>query len=134
MTKRWRDVLQIHPAAELFPLMTPDELHALGEDIKRRGGLPAVPLVLWEAEKNAQQFLLDGRNRLDAMEAAGLPVLDKDGKDLDWNLSLQCTRLRGGDPYAIDIPEWHVLSLLRDRCWYGVLSSKRPVDGKILQR
>jgi hypothetical protein len=101
MTKRWRDVLQIHPAAELFPLMTPDELHALGEDIKRRGGVPAVPLVLWEAEKNAQQFLLDGRNRLDAMEAAGLPVLDKDGKDLDWNLSLQCTRLRGGDPYAI---------------------------------
>ena len=34
MTKRWRDVLQIHPAAELFPLMTPDELRALGEDIK----------------------------------------------------------------------------------------------------
>jgi hypothetical protein len=101
MTKRWRDVLQIHPAAELFPLMTLDELRALGEDIKRRGGLPAVPLVLWEAEKNAQQFLLDGRNRLDAMEAAGLPVLDKEGKDLDWNLSLQCTRLRGGNPYAI---------------------------------
>src|SRR5262245_15543880 len=100
MTKPWRHVLQIDPRTERFPGMTPDELHALGEDIKRRGGLPAVPLVLWEAEKNAQQFLLDGRNRLDAMEAAGLPVLDKEGKELDWNLSLQCTRLRGGDPYA----------------------------------
>jgi hypothetical protein len=34
MTKSWRDVLPIHPAAELFPLMSPGELRALGEDIK----------------------------------------------------------------------------------------------------
>ena len=30
----WRDVLPIHPAAELLPLMSADELHELAEDIK----------------------------------------------------------------------------------------------------
>ena len=35
--KSWRDVIKIHPAADLFPMMSPDELKALGEDIKRNG-------------------------------------------------------------------------------------------------
>ena len=35
-TKSWRDI-PIHPAADLFPLMAPDELKALGEDIKKNG-------------------------------------------------------------------------------------------------
>src|SRR5215475_13505956 len=63
MTKRWRDVLQIHPAAELFPLMTPDELHALGEDIKKKG--LTSPIVLGRSHPQARAQLLDGRNRLD---------------------------------------------------------------------
>ena len=62
--RSWRDVLSVHPAAELFPQMSADELRELGEDIKKHGRLPAVPLVLWEAEKGAPPFLLDGRNRL----------------------------------------------------------------------
>ena len=33
MTKTWRDMLEVHPAADLFPMMAPDELKALGEDI-----------------------------------------------------------------------------------------------------
>jgi hypothetical protein len=103
MTKRWRDVLQIHPAAELFPLMTPDELRVLGEDIKRRGGVPAISPVLWEAEKGAPLLLLDGRNRLDAMEMVGLPVLDAQGEWLNWNLDQRCIRVCGDDPYAIVI-------------------------------
>ena len=73
MTKSWRDVLPIHPAAELFPLMTPDELHALGEDIKKNG--LTSPLVLWRSHPQAPVQLLDGRNRLDAIEiATGSPV------------------------------------------------------------
>jgi len=101
MTKSWRDVLPVHPAAEFFPLMSPDERRELGEDIKKHGGLPEMPLLLWEAEKDAPLFLLDGRNRLDAMEAVGLPVLDKEGKWLAWALDTRCcTRIRGEDPYA----------------------------------
>src|SRR5215472_7385584 len=32
--KSWRDILPIHSAAELFPLMVPEELRVLGADIK----------------------------------------------------------------------------------------------------
>jgi hypothetical protein len=122
----WRDVLPIHPAAEFFPLMSPDERRELGEDIKKHGGLPAMPLVLWEAEKDAPQFLLDGRNRLDAMEAVGLPVLDKEGKWLAWNLSCQSTRARGGDPVA------YVISANIHRR-HLTAEDKRELIGKLLK-
>jgi hypothetical protein len=68
--KSWRDVLPVHPAAELFPLMSPDELRELGEDIKKNGLL--TPIVVWSPiEGSEEQYLLDGRNRVAAMEAAG---------------------------------------------------------------
>jgi len=60
----WRDHLKIHPAAELFPLMSEDELRELGQDIKKNG--LHSPIVLMDGT------LLDGRNRLDAMELVGL--------------------------------------------------------------
>ena len=41
----WRDQINVHPAADLFPMMTPDELKALGEDIKKNG--LAVPVMMW---------------------------------------------------------------------------------------
>jgi hypothetical protein len=44
MTKSWRKVLPIHPAAELLPRMAHDELRALGEDIRENG--LRVPLAL----------------------------------------------------------------------------------------
>jgi len=65
----WRDVLPIHPAAELFPLMSPDELKALGEDIKAHG-LTTSSIAIWE-KRGDPLMLLDGRNRLDSLEAIG---------------------------------------------------------------
>jgi protein gp37 len=65
-TPSWRDVLPIHPAAELFPLMSPAELRALGEDIKQHG--LRSPIALWRADPKGEALLLDGRNRLDAIE------------------------------------------------------------------
>ena len=38
MTKSWRDVLPVHAAADLFPLMSEDELRELGDDIKKTFG------------------------------------------------------------------------------------------------
>jgi len=67
----WRDTLKIHPAADLFPLMSSDELRALGEDIKKNG--LKIPVAVWRGKQGGLQ-LLDGRNRLDAMEAVGIPV------------------------------------------------------------
>jgi len=69
--RSWRAVLPIHPAAELFPLMSPDELRELGEDIKKNG--LKIPVTVWRGKDRLLQ-LLDGRNRLDAMEAVGIPV------------------------------------------------------------
>jgi hypothetical protein len=65
--KSWCDVLEIHPAAELFPMMSDDELQELGEDIKKHG--------LHEGVALCDGKLLDGRNRLDAMEMAGIKVV-----------------------------------------------------------
>jgi hypothetical protein len=62
--KSWRDQLPIHPAAELFPLMSEPELRELGENIKKHG--LNQPIVLFKCK------LLDGRNRLDAMELVGI--------------------------------------------------------------
>jgi hypothetical protein len=72
--KSWRDVLKVHEAAELFPRMTPDELQALGEDIIKNNTLTS-PIVLWRADPKSPAQLLDGRNRLDAIEmVTGKPV------------------------------------------------------------
>jgi len=63
-TKSWRDHIKIHPAAELFPLMSEPELRELGEDIQANGF--QAPIVLFKGK------LLDGRNRLDATELVGV--------------------------------------------------------------
>jgi ParB-like chromosome segregation protein Spo0J len=70
----WRDVQLIHPAAEMFPLMAdtdPAALKELGEDIKTNG--LTWPIALWSDGKSPA-VLLDGRNRLDAIEIAIGPV------------------------------------------------------------
>ena len=36
-SKSWRNAMLIHPAARAFPLMSADELKALGEDLRERG-------------------------------------------------------------------------------------------------
>jgi len=71
--KSWRDGLQIHPAAELFPRMAPDELKVLGEDIVKSGLTSHI--ALWRPDPKSPVQLLDGRNRLDAIElVTGKPV------------------------------------------------------------
>ena len=45
MSKSWRDVLLIHPAADLFPRMSEPELRALGEDIKKQGLRDKIKII-----------------------------------------------------------------------------------------
>ncbi len=41
----WRDQYQVHPAADVFPMMTDDALANLGEDIKANGlNIPIQPI------------------------------------------------------------------------------------------
>jgi hypothetical protein len=70
MTTSWRTWLPIHPAAELFPLEPPETVRKWAEDMKRWG--QRVPCTY--IRDNAGPLLLDGRNRLDARELAGLRI------------------------------------------------------------
>jgi len=63
-TTSWRDLIKVHPAAEMFPLMPPEELKVLGEDIKANG--LTEPVTTW-VDQDGAEWLLDGRNRLDAI-------------------------------------------------------------------
>jgi transposase-like protein len=90
----WRAYLTVHPAADLFPLLPPDELRALADDMAANGMLSFAV-----ADKDGN--LLDGRNRLDALTLLGAlePAPDgrirfKAGGDLiRWRI------LGDGDPY-----------------------------------
>src|SRR4051812_45033428 len=95
MSKSWRDVLEVHPAAELLPLMSPDELKALAEDITKNELTSRI--VIWSERDQIDDphYLLDGRNRLDAMELVGIPVLNEEG-----NLCVSYLHKIGGDPYT----------------------------------
>jgi len=53
----------------MFPLMTPDELRALADDIKQTDGL--LSLVMLIKDEHGRDSVLDGRNRLDALELLG---------------------------------------------------------------
>jgi hypothetical protein len=75
--------LPAHPVAELFPMMTDDELAALAEDIKANGLIH--PIIL-DAEGKT---LIDGRNRLAACKRAGIEP--------------RFNRLNGQDPWAYTI-------------------------------
>jgi hypothetical protein len=97
----WRDVLPIHPAAELIPPMSPDELKTLGEDIDKNG--LTSPIVLWRpdgARSRSWPQLLDGRSRLDAIEiATGAPAI-KTREELNDSDKFVFAK---SDPYAFVI-------------------------------
>jgi hypothetical protein len=76
VNQSWRDLIKVHPAAELFPMMSDAELVELGKDIVENG--LKQWLVSWTPErveefvenKQCDWYLLDGRNRLEALERA----------------------------------------------------------------
>jgi hypothetical protein len=74
-----RESLEARPEADLFPLMSGDELQALAEDIKANG--LRQPIVLSDGE------ILDGRNRYRACQLAGVAP--------------EFTEADGGDPLAL---------------------------------
>ena len=85
----WRDQYRVHPAADVFPMMSDTELAELGEDISANGLRSKI--IFTPADENE---ILDGRNRLEAMERAGFDIspdaLASRGA-VDWHL---------GDPVA----------------------------------
>ena len=66
---KWRERYKVHPAADVFRIMSDEELLELGEDIKANG--LQSPII---CQDGPGLILLDGRNRLEAMELIGLDV------------------------------------------------------------
>ena len=58
--------LKAHPYASIFPLLEGEPFDALVADIKANGLLRPITIH--------QDMVLDGRNRLQACEAAGIPA------------------------------------------------------------
>src|SRR5215469_14511021 len=113
----WRDRIKVHPAADMFPMIPDAELDELAADIKENGLRNGV--TLWTPEKWEDYwnkgnkwpktvFLLDGRNRLEALQRAYSDddpdkaidaALSTNSRDLDL---VGATLLWGDrtDPYA----------------------------------
>lgn len=72
----WRDKFKVHPAADVFPMMSDGELVKLGEDIKAHG-LESKITFFVESSACDDPVLADGRNRLEAMEVAGVELEDR---------------------------------------------------------
>jgi hypothetical protein len=114
----WRDVLPVHPAAELLPLMAEDELKELARDIKNSGLRDRV-LPLTEDGR-----LLDGRNRLDALELNGVDVV-----------AAIASRKPSGQPvvFVTEAAEPFAFVLSRNvRRRHLTLEQKRDVTAKVL--
>jgi hypothetical protein len=73
----WRSRLPVHPAADLFPLLSSDELRELADDIDKND--LQEPVTLYR-DPDLGDCLLDGRNRLDALELLGDEIFDYPGK------------------------------------------------------
>ena len=85
MAKQNLKILDSHPIANIWPLLSDRELQDLVDDIQQNGLLH--PVVLYEGK------ILDGRNRARACELAGVPI--------------KTTKYRGDDPigYAFSLNE-----------------------------
>jgi hypothetical protein len=70
----WRDRLLVHPAAELFPLMSKDELQELADDIDKHG--LQEPVAVFHDDRTKTLRLIDGRNRLDALQMLGRDIFE----------------------------------------------------------
>jgi hypothetical protein len=61
----------VHPAADVFPLLSEPELTELVKDIADHGLKEKITLWRGSEEPNSPLYLLDGRNRLAALKRAG---------------------------------------------------------------
>jgi hypothetical protein len=105
----WRDYLEVHPAADLFPLMAEAELKELAADIKLHG----LRTSIVTCDGDDGPVLLDGRNRLDALAMLGV-LYETDGHlglrtwtGVQWAAlsgdRIQFQHLAHGDSYRLAI-------------------------------
>jgi hypothetical protein len=116
MTNPWRTA---HPATSLFPMLPLDEFEAFKGDIKQHG--LRQPLLLWGETSDSELVLLDGRNRLLALD-----VLKIELPSLEEGLGKWFQIETGGDPVSIVVS----LNLARRHL---TSAQKREVIAKLLK-
>lgn len=80
---------QPHPYANIFPMMSDEEMTSLVTSMKENGYDPLIPIVLYEG------MILDGRNRYAAAQKAGVEptFMQYEGDDvLDYAIRLNLQR------------------------------------------
>ena len=77
----WRSKFRVHPAADLFPMMTKEELAKTAVDIKLNG--LRMPIVVRQVD--GKHEVLDGRNCLEALEIARMTLSKADVKEVELN-------------------------------------------------
>ena len=70
-TPSWQCIYPVHACADVFPMMNKEDLDALAADIKAQGLQTFV--TLYRASDGAL-FVLDGRNRLEALARLGVKI------------------------------------------------------------
>ena len=65
MAGSWRDRIKVHPAADMFPMMSDAECDELAKDIAAHG-LKVPPR--WSYDASGELAVCDGRNRLEAID------------------------------------------------------------------
>lgn len=83
----------VHPAADIFPMLTGTELKTLADDIAEHG--LREPVWLWRDPDDGITYLLDGRNRMAACAESGTEVVTRwyDGTDpIQFVVSLNIER------------------------------------------
>jgi tRNA U34 2-thiouridine synthase MnmA/TrmU len=121
----WRDQIPVHPACDVFPMLGKDELRQLSEDIEKHGCREKVVIFAEGSGREKVVSLLDGRNRLDAMELAGSEIEAHEGHMFVDGRKVS-TLISGIDPYA-----YAVSANLRRR--HLTADQKRELVAKLLK-
>jgi hypothetical protein len=135
---KWRERYQTHPAADAFPMMSDAELGELGEDIRKHGLRQPICLFVPPGTKVDTSapvidgcILIDGRNRLEAMERAGIDVvphwrLFHKGDPVRIIVSLNLQRRHLSKQERADL----IVEVVRASRQVGEVTPKRHVEGK----
>ena len=75
---RWRDILPVHPAADMLPRLSVEALMELGRSIRDLGMLHPV-VILRDPAANTLS-LLDGISRLDSLTAVGIELRSQNNR------------------------------------------------------
>jgi len=114
--------------------MSPVELKALAKNIEENG--LQVSIAIWKAD-DGQKYLLDGRNRLDALELDGSRMFDRRGRPSDAapnNLVKEVSRVRNDNPYeyvvGANILRRHLTAEQKDDLLKRLIKAKPEISNR----